>query len=177
LSDQCPQPLLHEEKTLTYAGFKPGTFGFLVGNATNWTIEVVQWGSCQNFSFLAHNTGELAAPQFPSKNYLKPAVPATPRDERKFFSHQTCFLGIKSPKTWNFAIKNNFQVKPILSIFHMWKVKIKNPELLPDFWDFFSEKWQGFWATLQIFVVPPKFDQNNFFQKFKKNLVKKGLNQ
>jgi hypothetical protein len=35
LSDQCPQPLLHEEKTLTYPGFEPGTFGFQVGNATN----------------------------------------------------------------------------------------------------------------------------------------------
>jgi hypothetical protein len=35
LSDQCPQPLLHEEKALTYPGFEPGTFGFQVGNATN----------------------------------------------------------------------------------------------------------------------------------------------
>jgi hypothetical protein len=35
LSDQSPQPLLHEEKTLTYPGFEPGTFGFQVGNATN----------------------------------------------------------------------------------------------------------------------------------------------
>jgi hypothetical protein len=35
LSDQCPQPLLYEEKTLTYPGFKPGTFGFQVGNAAN----------------------------------------------------------------------------------------------------------------------------------------------
>ena len=35
LSDQCPQPLLHEEKTLPYPGFEPGTFGFQVGNATN----------------------------------------------------------------------------------------------------------------------------------------------
>jgi hypothetical protein len=34
LSDQCPQPLLHEEKTLTYPGFEPGNFGFKVGNAT-----------------------------------------------------------------------------------------------------------------------------------------------
>jgi hypothetical protein len=41
LSDQCPQPLLHEEKALTYPGFEPGTLGFQVGNATNWTIEVV----------------------------------------------------------------------------------------------------------------------------------------
>jgi hypothetical protein len=29
---------------------------------------------------------------------------------------------------------------------------------------------------LQLFVVLPKFDQNNIFQKFKRNLVKKGLN-
>jgi hypothetical protein len=36
---------LHEEKTLTYPGFEPGTFGFQVGNATNWTIEVVIWES------------------------------------------------------------------------------------------------------------------------------------
>jgi hypothetical protein len=28
-----------------------------------------------------------------------------------------------------------------------------------------------------FFVVLPKFDQNNIFQKFKKNLVKKSLNQ
>jgi hypothetical protein len=35
LSNQCPQPLLHEEKTLTYPGFEPGTFGFQVGKATN----------------------------------------------------------------------------------------------------------------------------------------------
>jgi hypothetical protein len=41
LSDQCPQPFLNEEKTLTYPGFEHGTFGFQVGNATNWTIEVV----------------------------------------------------------------------------------------------------------------------------------------
>jgi hypothetical protein len=27
--------LVHEEKTLTYLGFEPGTFGFQVGNATN----------------------------------------------------------------------------------------------------------------------------------------------
>jgi hypothetical protein len=35
LSDQCPHPLLHEEKTLTYPEFEPGTFGFQVGIATN----------------------------------------------------------------------------------------------------------------------------------------------
>jgi hypothetical protein len=34
-----------------------------------------------------------------------------------------------------------------------------------------------FLSKTSIFVVPPKFDQNNFFQKFKKNLVEKGLNQ
>jgi hypothetical protein len=34
LSDQCPQPLLHEEKTLTYPGFEPGTFGFQAGLST-----------------------------------------------------------------------------------------------------------------------------------------------
>jgi hypothetical protein len=28
------------KKTLPYPGFKPGTFGFQVGNATNWAIEV-----------------------------------------------------------------------------------------------------------------------------------------
>jgi hypothetical protein len=26
LSNQCPQPLLHEGKTITYLGFEPGTF-------------------------------------------------------------------------------------------------------------------------------------------------------
>jgi hypothetical protein len=31
---------LHEEKTLPYPGFKLGTFGFQVGNATNQTVEV-----------------------------------------------------------------------------------------------------------------------------------------
>jgi hypothetical protein len=36
--------ILHEEKTLTYPGFEPGTFGFQVGNATNWTIEVDEQG-------------------------------------------------------------------------------------------------------------------------------------
>jgi hypothetical protein len=41
---------------------------------------------------------------------------------------------------------------------------------------FFSEKWQGFLGRV-FFVVPPKFDQNNFFQKFKKNLVWKGSNK
>jgi hypothetical protein len=34
LSDQCPPPLLHEENTMTYLGFEPGTFGYQVGNAT-----------------------------------------------------------------------------------------------------------------------------------------------
>jgi hypothetical protein len=45
------------------------------------------------------------------------------------------------------------------------------------FGNFFSKKWQGFFTKLQFFVVTSKFDQNNFFQKFKKNLVSKGLNQ
>jgi hypothetical protein len=35
LSDQCPQPHLHEGKTMTYPGFEPETFGYQVGNATN----------------------------------------------------------------------------------------------------------------------------------------------
>jgi hypothetical protein len=35
LSDQCPQPLLHQGKTMTYLGFKPRTFENQVGNATN----------------------------------------------------------------------------------------------------------------------------------------------
>jgi hypothetical protein len=35
LPDQCPQPLLHERKTMTYLGFEPGTFGYQVGNTTN----------------------------------------------------------------------------------------------------------------------------------------------
>jgi hypothetical protein len=42
---------------------------------------------------------------------------------------------------------------------------------------FFLKNSRVFWAKLQFFVVLPKFDKNNFFQKFKKNLVKKGLNQ
>jgi hypothetical protein len=41
LSDQCPQPLLHEGKIMTNLGFEPATFGYQVGNATNWTTEVV----------------------------------------------------------------------------------------------------------------------------------------
>jgi hypothetical protein len=40
-SDQCPQPLLHERKTMTYLGFEPRTFGYQAGYATNWTTEVV----------------------------------------------------------------------------------------------------------------------------------------
>jgi hypothetical protein len=40
-----------------------------------------------------------------------------------------------------------------------------------------SEKWQDFLSKTSIFIVLPKFDQNNFVQKFKKNLVRKGLNQ
>jgi hypothetical protein len=35
----------------------------------------------------------------------------------------------------------------------------------------------SFFLKLKFFVVPRKFDQNNFFQKFKKNLVTKSLNQ
>jgi hypothetical protein len=34
-----------------------------------------------------------------------------------------------------------------------------------------------FWDHRQLFVNLPKFDQNNLFQKFKKDLVKKSLNQ
>jgi hypothetical protein len=37
------------------------------------------------------------------------------------------------------------------------------------------KKWHGFQAKL--FFVLPKFDQINIFQKFKRNLVKEGLNQ
>jgi hypothetical protein len=53
----------------------------------NSEYEVHQVGSNEagshNFSFLALNTAELAAPQISSK---KPtARPATPRDRRKFF--------------------------------------------------------------------------------------------
>jgi hypothetical protein len=35
LHDQCPHPLLHEEKTTTYPGFELGIFEFQVGNVTN----------------------------------------------------------------------------------------------------------------------------------------------
>jgi hypothetical protein len=41
----------------------------------------------------------------------------------------------------------------------------------------FTKKWHGFLAKLQLFVVLPKFDQNIIFQKFKRILVKEGLNQ
>jgi hypothetical protein len=41
-------------------------------------------------------------------------------------------LGIKSPKTWKFAIKKKLQVKPILSIFHLWKVKMGSPSVCPS---------------------------------------------
>jgi hypothetical protein len=34
-----------------------------------------------------------------------------------------------------------------------------------------------FGAKTQLFVVLPKFDRNNIFQKFKKNLFKESLNQ
>jgi hypothetical protein len=43
---------------------------------------------------------------------------------------------------------------------------------------FFSPKnGTVFWAKVELFVVLPKFDQINIFQKFKRNLVKEGLNQ
>ena len=42
---------------------------------------------------------------------------------------------------------------------------------------FFPKNGTVFWAKLELFVVLPKFDQNNIFQKFKKNLVQKGWNQ
>jgi hypothetical protein len=47
------------------------------------------------------------------------------------------FFGIKSPKTRKIAIKNIFvlQVKPILSIFHKWKVKnLENLAILKGSW-------------------------------------------
>jgi hypothetical protein len=51
-------------------------------------------------------------------------------------------------------------------------------EFLHDFCDFFFLKNDTvFWAKTQLFVVLPKLDQNNIFQKFKKNFVKEGLNQ
>jgi hypothetical protein len=60
----------------------------------------------------------------------------------------------------------------------------KNPYLFLIFeiffiekWQFFFEKWQVFLSKHQIIVVLPKFDQINRFQKFKKDLVKKGLNR
>jgi hypothetical protein len=40
-----------------------------------------------------------------------------------------------------------------------------------------SEKWQGFLSKTSIFRCSTKFDQNNFFQKFKKNLVRKRSKQ
>jgi hypothetical protein len=52
----------------------------------------------------------------------------------------------------------------------------KKPELLILEIFFLKNGWV-FWVKLQFFVFLPKFDQKNIFQKFKKNLVKKGLNQ
>jgi hypothetical protein len=57
------------------------------------------------------------------------------------------------------------------------KKYLKNPELFPDFWDFFSKNGTVFWLKLQLFVVLPKFDQISIFQKFKKNVFEDGLNQ
>jgi hypothetical protein len=45
--------------------------------------------------------------------------------------------------------------------------KNKNPEIFTDF-----ENGKLFWTKLQIFVVLPKFDENNIFQKFKKEMFK-----
>jgi hypothetical protein len=50
-------------------------------------------------------------------------------------------------------------------------------EFFPDFWEKILKNGTVFWAKTQLFVVLPKFDQKNIFQKFKKNLVKKDLNQ
>jgi hypothetical protein len=80
----------------------------------NSEYEVHQVGSneagSQNFSFLALNTAEIAAPQISSKNRRQRRM-----THGKFLFALNSFFRCKNPKTW----------KPMLSIFHMWKVKIE----------------------------------------------------
>jgi hypothetical protein len=71
-----------------------------------------------------------------------------------------------------FVSKSVFEYARLLSNYP----RLQNPELFPRE-IFFLKNGRVFWAKLKFFVVLSKFDQNNFFQKFKKNLVRKGLNQ
>jgi hypothetical protein len=51
------------------------------------------------------------------------------------------------------------------------KIYFLNHELFLIFKNFDSGKWQDFLSKSSGFVVLPKFDQNDIFQKFKKNLI------
>jgi hypothetical protein len=45
-------------------------------------------------------------------------------------------------------------------------------EFFPNFWEKkFWKMARFFWAKILLFVVLPKFDKNNIFQKLKKNLL------
>jgi hypothetical protein len=73
----------------------------------------------QNFSFLAFKGEAVGVTQIPSYNGAW--------QTENFFLHKSCFLGIKSPKTWKSAINffHFFRRKTNTSlIFHMWQVKI-----------------------------------------------------
>jgi hypothetical protein len=89
----------------------------------NSKYEVHQVGSneagSQNFSFLALNTAELAASQIFSEN---------PRQRRMtdgFFSALNSSFRYKKSLNVKISNKKKLQVKPTLSIFHMWKVKMQ----------------------------------------------------
>jgi hypothetical protein len=92
-------------------------------------VGLKDYGS-QNFSFLAFIGTELVSRQISSGNGAW--------QTEKFFSLKSCFLAIKSPKTWKSAIKkfhfSRHETNTSL-IFHMWHVK--NDLIL--FWKF--EVW------------------------------------
>jgi hypothetical protein len=98
-----------------------------------------------------------------------------------FTSMKHSFFKRHFHKVGVFLRTKNFCSKIGLLSMHVCKATIqdfktkyfKNSELFPDFMrNFFRKNGRVLWAKLQFFVVPPKFDQNNFFQKFKKNLVR-----
>jgi hypothetical protein len=76
----------------------------------------------QNFSFLALNTAELAAPKISSENLRQRRV-----TYGNFLSIYTRILGIKSPKTWKFAIKKFF-FESETNTFHISYVEIKKSD-------------------------------------------------
>jgi hypothetical protein len=76
----------------------------------------------QNFSFLAFKGEAVGVTQIPSHTGAW--------QTENFFSLKSCFLAIKSPKTWKSTIKkfhfSRHETNTSL-IFHMWQVKIPCP--------------------------------------------------